>query len=140
MTAAQDRRGHTQGSHPVSAGTFAPRPTAVRAARQFVVEQLPGGGVADTAALLVSELATNAVEHARTDFTVRVVLADSLRVEVADRSPALPVRRQVPVQAERGRGLSIVDTLAARWGTSTTEDGKVVWFELPIDDPTSSET
>ena len=138
MTAAQDRRGHTQDG--AAAGTFPPAPAAVRAAREFVVDLLVGGEVADTAALLVSELATNAVEHARTDFTVRVALGPTVRVEVADRSPALPVQRHVPVQAERGRGLAIVDSLAIRWGTSSTPEGKVVWFELPAGDPAPRST
>jgi anti-sigma regulatory factor (Ser/Thr protein kinase) len=123
MTAAQDQRQTVR--------TFPSRPAAVRAARQFVVDRLAGDHAADTAALLVSELATNAVEHARTPFTVRVVVGPTVRVEVGDRSNASPVALEVPSEADRGRGLGIVAALASRWGTSHTAEGKVVWFELP---------
>ena len=58
-----------------------------------------------------------------------------LRVEVHDRSPVMPV--QVPVNAdddsETGRGLMLVDTLAAEWGFYRTPGGKVVYFTLPIE-------
>jgi anti-sigma regulatory factor (Ser/Thr protein kinase) len=129
MTAAQD-----EGR---SVRTFPPRPTAVRDARQFVVERLAGARASDTAALLVSELATNAVQHAGTSFTVTVKVGRRVRVEVVDHSPAPPLPRHVPVEADHGRGLSIVAALASRWGTAPTAEGKVVWFELPKGGPTS---
>ena len=90
----------------------------------------------ERAALLVSELVTNAIVHARSQFRVRVSVRPVPRVEVEDDSPALPE----PPPAETtvsvddiepgGLGMAIVDRLASRWGTERTTNGKVVWFEL----------
>lgn len=74
---------------------------------------------------------TNAVLHARTEFTLRVERRnDAFRVEVADANPALPVRRDFSPLAPTGRGMVIISRLADRWGVEPTADGKVVWFEL----------
>jgi hypothetical protein len=54
-----------------------------------------------------------------------------VRVEVGDGSPALPMRLQPGPDATGGRGIQIVDDVAAAWGTVKTVDGKRVWFELP---------
>jgi hypothetical protein len=51
-------------------------------------------------------------------------------VEVSDGSHELPRPRRVGPDAEGGRGLALVDALASDWGTTTTDDGKIVWFEL----------
>lgn len=87
--------------------------------------------VRDTVALLVSEVATNALVHGRGDVEVRVVPQEGvLRVEVADDDPALPRPRTAGTDAEGGRGLALVDALASAWGTTETAQGKVVWFEV----------
>jgi anti-sigma regulatory factor (Ser/Thr protein kinase) len=109
-------------------------PTSVRLARSYV------SGVAASfldvestavAALLVSELATNAVLHARTDFTVSVVLQDErLRVIVEDAHHSAPMVQSPAISSASGRGLFLVDALATRWGVEPTERGKAVWFEL----------
>jgi len=109
---------------------FVPSPTAVRAAREFVALQLGSGAVASAAMLLVSELATNAVEHARTSFEVRICSGPTVRVAVSDDSKILPVERPLPLDAEHGRGLRIVQSVAASWGAEETPTGKVVWFDL----------
>lgn len=93
------------------------------------------GGLVFETQLLLSELVTNAAVHARCA-TVRVRLVAgrrSVRVEVAD-----PVRDRVPVLVARhpsevgGLGMRIVAAAAPRWGTTVHEEGKVVWFELPV--------
>lgn len=86
------------------------------------------------AVLLASELATNAVVHARSSFEVAVSTeGDRLRIEVSDADPGVPQVQWVPAGATSGRGLLIVETLAAAWGVQPREGGgKTVWFELPI--------
>lgn len=84
------------------------------------------------AVLLVSELATNAVSHAKSSFEVVVAVDDHrLRVEVCDADPGIPQVQWVPAGATSGRGILIVETLAESWGVSPQEGGgKAVWFEL----------
>ncbi len=97
---------------------FAATTDAVRSARWFVAS-LPAATGADvnTLELLVSELVTNAVLHARSTIVVDVErINDVLRVGVHDSSSDLPVRRELEPTAESGRGLNIVHNLALRWG------------------------
>ena len=106
-----------------------------RAARRFMTETLEVwdiGDLLDNVNLLVTELVTNAVVHAESDAEVAVVLtATRLRVEVADRGDGLPVPRDAEDYATSGRGMALVDALAAGWGIDPRPDGgKVIWFEL----------
>lgn len=115
---------------------LAPAPQSAGAARRFVRDRLDAwriGADGDDVALMVSELVTNVGLHARTDAVVRVSLRDGcLRVEVTDRSPApVEVRPHAP-GAETGRGLRIVEALAADWGVRAEDTGKTVWFEVPV--------
>ena len=114
--------------------TLPPAAVSARDARRFVNDALHRLGFeahADTAALLVSELVTNAVLHAHSVLTVRVLRQSAaLRVEVEDGSGLAPVQRQFSEDSATGRGLLLVEALAASWGTSPTAAGKVVWFEL----------
>jgi len=114
-----------------------PIPASAATARHFVEETLGAWGCddfLDASRLLVSELVTNAVLHARTDFELVLrVLRTGLRVEVHDGSTARPVVRHYEDEAMTGRGLSLVDELAARWGVEQAGDGKYVWFELDTD-------
>lgn len=89
----------------------------------------------DAAGLLVSELVTNAVVHARTDVTLRATIRRGvLRIEVADGSPVVPTPRRTSSLAGTGRGLQLVDRLANRWGVQKSRGGKTIWFELsPIE-------
>lgn len=87
----------------------------------------------ETALLLVSELATNAIRHGSPPVRLSLRLhGDRLRVEVTDSSPALPELGHPGPDQTGGRGLQIVQQLAARWGSSASRRplGKTVWFEL----------
>jgi anti-sigma regulatory factor (Ser/Thr protein kinase) len=108
-------------------------PEAVRLARRFtegLLEDWPEPA-RNVAVLLVSELATNAVLHARTPFGLTIT-ADGprVRVAVADGSLGAPVLKDFGPEAITGRGIRLVDSLSQRWGTERREDGKTVWFEL----------
>jgi anti-sigma regulatory factor (Ser/Thr protein kinase) len=111
-----------------------PVPASAAMARQFVDDTLRGWGCdafVDASRLLVSELVTNAVLHARTDMTLVIrLLRDGVRVEVTDASPVAPVVRNYEDEAMTGRGLSLVNDLAVRWGVEPEGSGKTVWFEL----------
>ena len=120
---------------PLALMTYPPDSGAVRAARRFVEDQLVGAGLehlADDAGLLTSELAANAVLHARTEFDVVMYqVGAGARVEVRDRSSVLPVFTAPSATAMSGRGLILVQTLAAAWGSETSPvGGKYVWFEM----------
>ncbi|WP_411105599.1 ATP-binding protein [Streptomyces sp. cmx-4-9] len=93
-----------------------------------------------TAELLLSELVTNAVRHARApqgrDIGVRLARRDGvLRVEVSDAGPPVTLTPQVVAdEDERGRGLAIVSALAERWGCCPRRHGigKAVWAEVAV--------
>jgi anti-sigma regulatory factor (Ser/Thr protein kinase) len=113
-------------------------PESVGAGRRFVQATLRDWGqeaLADTAQLLVSELVTNAVLHAKTGPTVVVRLGgDVIRIEVLDGSSRLPRAKGYGVESSTGRGLLLVDRMAASWGTEIRPGGgKVVWFELALE-------
>ena len=116
-------------------GTFPPAPASVRAARCFVGSVLAEWGLRaayDAAEMLVSEVVTNAVLHARTPFTVTVTRsADAVRVSVNDGSPAVPQQRMYGPDATTGRGMRLVASLSLRWGVEPDDaGGKEVWFEV----------
>jgi serine phosphatase RsbU (regulator of sigma subunit) len=85
---------------------------------------------ADSAALLASELVTNAVRYARRPISVRLTFTDSLLCEVHDDDHRLPSLGTPGPMEEGGRGILLVSRLARRWGVSRIPTGKVVWFEL----------
>lgn len=109
-----------------------PHTTSARVARQFVHEALTGTSPVDgMLSVLVSELASNAILHAQTEFTVRVRdAAEVLRIEVADRSTDAPTRKDYGPDAITGRGLQLVQSVADRWGVEVDGEGKTVWFEF----------
>jgi anti-sigma regulatory factor (Ser/Thr protein kinase) len=111
-------------------------PSSVPAARRWVVATLEEWGLSDTcwsAAQVVSELATNCTLHARSDFRIRLALeSTSVRIEAED-AAAVPLQARVSsATATTGRGLAIVDVLAAEWGVTPGAAGKTVWALLPV--------
>lgn len=117
-------------------------PTSASAARRFTRGLAPPGTAA-TVELLVSELVTNAVVHARSDVVLNVTASsDGIRVEVRDASASPPVpkapttldqRGDVIEVGDHGRGLQLVSALATQWGTQRQGTGKSVWFEVTAD-------
>lgn len=85
----------------------------------------------DSAQLAVSEVVTNALVHAGTPVRLRILVTPhSIRVEVGDGSPRLPVNREHAPISATGRGLHLVSEVADSWGVYRDDGGKVVWFEL----------
>ena len=113
---------------------FESGPMAIGRARRFVGATLERWGfpeVIDDAALVVSELATNAVLHARSAFHVSIrVAGEGIRVSVHDESPVAPAPRGYSVSSATGRGLRMVDAVSSRWGTIPLPNRKAVWAEL----------
>ncbi|MEU9399530.1 ATP-binding protein [Streptomyces sp. NPDC048242] len=127
--------------------TLPSEPASVATARSYVLGVLAEWGLpsdteaADTVRLIVSELATNAVQHTfgqSPTFTVDLVLVrdDWLRIGVTDSHPRFPRRLPAAVQQDNGRGMVIIRCLTAECGgrlrvRSTREGGKTVAVELP---------
>jgi anti-sigma regulatory factor (Ser/Thr protein kinase) len=114
---------------------FSREPQAPAAARRFVAHVLQRWGhspsLLEDAKLVVSELASNAVVHACSPFSVEICPSGSaVRLSVSDRSHARPLLRDHDRLAVSGRGLRLIDALAANWGVEITEEGKTVWAEL----------
>lgn len=110
-----------------------PTTDSVPLARRFARSTLRGTSCdVDTVLLLVSEVVTNAVLHARSDF--RLVVEDRgevARVEVHDASPVPPRMHHFRPASGTGRGLRLLDRLSVTWGVApVAPGGKVVWFEV----------
>jgi serine/threonine-protein kinase RsbW len=109
---------------------------AVRLAREATRDALAAWRLAyldQTAVLLVSELVTNAVRHARDSDAITLELEAAgtwLRIEVTDADPRWPQPRTPAGFDESGFGFVLVDALAGKWGVRETETGKAVWAEL----------
>jgi serine/threonine-protein kinase RsbW len=109
---------------------------AVRLARRATRDALAAWRLShleETAVLLVSELVTNAVRHARDTGTVTLELHGAgtwLRMEVQDADPYWPQPRTPADCDESGFGFVLVDALAGQWGVRETPAGKAVWAEL----------
>ncbi|SDK20106.1 ATP-binding protein [Streptomyces indicus] len=140
--------------HQEASVTLPSDPASVSAARNYVINVLsewglPGDAeVADTVRLIVSELATNAVQHTfgqSPTFTVDVELErdEQLRIGVTDSHPRFPKRLPAAVQQDNGRGMVIIRWLTAECGgrlsvNATAEGGKTVWIALPWTAPVQS--
>jgi hypothetical protein len=135
---------HASASAHASAGPASSRGTVIRtfalcrdapaAARHFAVDavrRLGAANLADDTALVVTELAANAIVHAQTGFTVDLSASqDVLRITVRDASP-LPPAAAADLPALPLHGLGAVDALASRWGVERLgHSGKLVWVEL----------
>ena len=105
-------------------------------ARRFVLDRLRDWAVdplvRNDAALVATELVTNALRHGPPPVVLNVALvADRVRISVADSSPASPRLGEPSAEDESGRGLALLDALASSWGSAPAADGKQVWCELP---------
>ncbi|MGW7366524.1 ATP-binding protein [Streptomyces sp. NPDC054841] len=133
--------------HQEASVTLPSNPASVPAARRYVSDILTEWGLpgeaeaADTVRLIVSELATNAVQHTfgqSPTFTVDVRLErdEQLRIGVTDSHPRWPQRLPAAVQQDNGRGMVIIRWLTAECGgrlsvSPTPEGGKTIWIVLP---------
>lgn len=116
--------------------TLPPDTASVAAARHYVEKVLSDWGVDGaswTCTQLISELATNAVIHARTEFVIEVSRhADVLRVCVQDASQVPPGLRRYAEDSTTGRGLRLVESMSSNWGVSKAPLGKTIWFEIDL--------
>jgi anti-sigma regulatory factor (Ser/Thr protein kinase) len=115
---------------------------SVAAARRFIAARSLEHGLDPVLpVLLTSELVSNVVRHAQTNFTVAVRFEGCLRVEVHDGMAASDAFRsllanpptQVPNHSIGGRGLGLIRSLATRFGLAQEPgiwNGKIVWFEI----------
>ncbi|MBT2388136.1 ATP-binding protein [Streptomyces sp. ISL-1] len=140
--------------HQEASVTLPSAPASVSAARTFATDivsewGLPAGTEAvDTVRLIVSELATNAVQHTfgqSPTFTVDLSLErdEQLRIGVTDSHPRWPQRLPAAVRQDNGRGMVIIRSLTAECGgqlsvTPTAEGGKTVWIVMPWTAPVRS--
>ncbi|MGI5427457.1 ATP-binding protein [Streptomyces sp. CA-179760] len=150
-TGRADRNRDPGGEHELQplALQFPSSPHGAQLARRHAVRWMeergyPSASDASCAvALVVGELAANAVRHGRVpgrDFGLRLALdrgADLLRIEVADAASAKRLPAAAPSsypEGESGRGLLLVDALAVRWGSAPRRPvGKTVWAELRLE-------
>ncbi len=138
--------GAVRGSATHVSRRFAAVAPSVGQARRFLLSLLPDGGreSADALALMLSELATNAVQHASTDFEVAVDIAPDgchVRVAVSDSAEGFPVPQDTDTESSDGRGLHIVRELADTWGIDVRRGrpGKTVWFWVLLPAPGAPE-
>ena len=118
--------------------TFPDDVRSAQAARSFVRNQIAGcsESTVEAVVLVVSELVTNAVLHARSPVSVEVRRCSrgGVHVEVSDSSSATPVRTPPSDTALSGRGVALVEAVSTRWGVRSRTSGKTVWFEVDPDD------
>jgi anti-sigma regulatory factor (Ser/Thr protein kinase) len=140
--------------HQETSVTLPSEPASVSAARRHVTDAVcewglePDDEAVDTVRLIVSELATNAVQHTfgqSPTFTVELRLEcdEELCIGVTDSHPRWPQRLPAAVRQDNGRGMVIIRTLTAEYGgrmsvTPTEEGGKTVWIALPWSVPVRS--
>jgi serine/threonine-protein kinase RsbW len=105
---------------------------ARRFTRDFLAETGAGQRCQQAGELIVSELVTNAIVHARSTARLWISIADGMaRIEVTDDGPGDPVLRDPG--PDGGYGLWLTDMLAQSWGVIRAGDGdKTVWFTVPV--------
>jgi MEDS: MEthanogen/methylotroph, DcmR Sensory domain/Histidine kinase-like ATPase domain len=121
--------------------SLAPEPGAPAHARHLVADMLRrwgyGDRVVDDVTLVVSELTSNAVRHAQSQFSIEVEVQEgsALRVAVEDRMPLAASMPNGGLIPQPLHGLSLIEALCAGWGVQRTRDGKIVWAELACEAP-----
>ncbi|MCE6995383.1 SpoIIE family protein phosphatase [Saccharothrix sp. S26] len=125
---------HTGGHRRVASLSLTADPGIARKARRFVAERLEEwelAHVSDAALIVTSELVANAVKHTDQPGLLRVHHDGArLTIDVSDHHGAVPRLFEAGPEEEQHRGLFLVNAFAARWGSRTTTDGKVVWAEI----------
>lgn len=119
---------------------FSRDPASVPAARRFVRDVLRAwelDATEEAAVQLTSELATNALLHARSGFRISLVRrSDAVRLQVGDTSAAMPQRRSFSTTATTGRGMRLLDAYGLRWGAELLEGDppyrKQVWVDVSL--------
>jgi anti-sigma regulatory factor (Ser/Thr protein kinase) len=113
-----------------------PEPSSASRARALARERFGtscSGEALETIALLVTELVTNAILHARTRLQLTVESrAGYVRISVEDESDDQPALQRYETDAVTGRGLALVEQLASAWGVDATPSGKSVWCEVLV--------
>jgi anti-sigma regulatory factor (Ser/Thr protein kinase) len=117
--------------------SFPCQPEAVTAARRFVRDVLSDHAreTVEAAELMTSELATNCVRHAQTDFVLAIHARGQIRIEVSDSGGGRPIVLSPAPHELSGRGLRIVEAMSDAWGVVPGSDGKAVWFTVPQPEP-----
>jgi anti-sigma regulatory factor (Ser/Thr protein kinase) len=124
---------------------FPATPDSIAAARRFVATQLAAvrDDDRDAVTLMVSELATNSVRHAKSPYRVAIRRrGGTVRVEVSDSGHGLALVREPAPRDPHGRGLHIVNKLADAWGVEVHPEppGKTTWFTFQIESSTGGPT
>lgn len=114
-----------------------PGPESARMARAAVRKTIADWNLADPiddAALIVSELVTNAFRYGTGPLVLRLTVADGyLIIGVQDNKPAsTPSPKDVPDTQPDGRGLKLISAIASRWGWDHENGHKIVWAQIPI--------
>lgn len=113
---------------------FSGESSSVSDARRFVRRTLEGWAADEhdhAAALIVTELATNSLLHARGGFAVEVSHSEQgIRIGVSDASRRSPMAKSHSPESTTGRGLQLVTAYAESWGVDRRADGKTVWAVL----------
>ena len=113
---------------------FVPAPEAVGAVRRFVtsaLEEWHQGQLVADAALVASEMASNAIVHARSPFRAFIHRdADVVLIAIKDVGAGAAERQPATTDSLSGRGVAIVEALSDHWGCDELPDGKLVWAEF----------
>jgi anti-sigma regulatory factor (Ser/Thr protein kinase) len=121
--------------------TFVASTWSLRAVRRFVLTTMRTWGCADIAAdaeLVASELATNAVSHARSHFSIGLSRHGCrVRIAVGDNDNTPPIARPPSRAGLGGLGLHLIESIATCWGHEIDSHGKVVWADLAYESPTA---
>ncbi|MFF9894104.1 ATP-binding protein [Streptomyces longispororuber] len=134
----------TEGADPCVTFTLAALPSSVGRARRLTRDRLSslavGDDACDTAALVVSELVTNAIVHTASRTVVCEIRteADTVRIAIRDEGCGSGVPRPTGLRGpdeEHGRGLLLVSAVSNAWGVQQSGTGLSVWAELPKSPP-----
>lgn len=136
MRTAHSTLEHTAAPDSTASWPLCREPHSAALARRLAAAQLAEWGLdslIDTAQLLVSEVVTNAVQHAAGPILLSLrQYPTTLRCDVEDADPRAPQRTAGSDEAESGRGLVLLDALTVAWGSRQTRVGKSIWFELQL--------